>query len=231
MVVQRRHGHGKGKFGRLPHVGGNLECLGSIPETQALGEFEYAVLAADAHIFFYIRHGNFLHPFRQVFQELFRFYGNFSKVRAGALCQKQSRLRMDAQPAAFIVRLNPLREFIVPEGQRLHNDARFEDALVQRLTFIGRCAVHQNHQHGALQRVLAVEGELLQALHLLGFLHHHQLPVRHHGETAGGRDDGVCIDIGPVANGFVEVFFPVLEAIVDDGACHQLRVIGFLAHE
>ena len=91
--------------------------------------------------------------------------------------------------------------------------------------------MHQDHQHGAVQRVFTVQRKLLQGFHLLGFLHNHKLALCHHGETSGGRDYGFCVNLTAVANRLVEVLFPVLKAVLKDCVTYKVRVIGFVSHK
>ena len=91
--------------------------------------------------------------------------------------------------------------------------------------------MQQDHQDGGIQGLLAIDGQLLQAFHLLGFLDHHQLALRHHGEAAGGGDDGFRIHVPAVADGLVEIFLPLLETVVDDFLTEEVRIIGLLPHQ
>ena len=138
---------------------------------------------------------------------------------------------MDVQSPFTIVIGHPLGRLVIPERQGLHDDTLFQDRLIERLPLVGRGAVHQDDQHGGIQRLLAIQGQFLQRFHLLGFLHHHQLPVRHHREAPGGGNHRIGIHVGPVADGLVEVLLPLLQAVVDDGIAHEVRIVRLLPHQ
>ena len=91
--------------------------------------------------------------------------------------------------------------------------------------------MHQQHQDGGVQGFGAVDGELLQSLHLLSLLHHHKLPFRHHGEAAGTGDYLGSGHIGPVADGLVEVFLVVLQAVIHYRLADEFGVVGLIPHQ
>ena len=85
--------------------------------------------------------------------------------------------------------------------------------------------MQEQYEHGAVEGLGGVDGKAFDALEGLGLLYHYQLAFGHHGETPGRGDYLLHANVGPVADGFVEVFFVVLEAVVDYGPAHQLRVV------
>ena len=138
---------------------------------------------------------------------------------------------MDVQSPFAVIGRHPLRGLVIPEREGFHDDALLQDGLIERLPLVGRSPMHEDDQHGGVQRLLAVQGQFFQRLHLLGFLHDHQLPVCHHREAPGGGDHRLGIHISPVADSLVEVLLPFLQAVVDDGVAHEVRIIRLLPHQ
>ena len=168
---------------------------------------------------------------REVLEEFFRFYGYLSKIFSCALCKEGACLRMDSEAFFFVETLYPARKFVVPEEIGFQHLSRLEHCLVQGTALVCRCAVHQNHQHGAVKGLFTVDGKFLEGFHLLGFLEDYQLPFRHHGKTAGGGNDVFCRAVPAEHDRLVEVLFPVLQAVLLYGFCNEVGVIGFVPHE
>ena len=231
MRVQHAHGHGHGELRGLADVPGHLHGPDRVAEGQRLRQLEDAELPADAHVLLDVLRGDGLHPLGEVLQELLRLDGDPPEVGSGRFHQQPGAFRVDLQAPLGVIGHDPLLRLVVPQGQGFHDDALLQDGLVQRLALVGGSPVHQDDQHGGIQRLLAVEGEVLERLHRLRLLHDHQLPLRHHREPPGRRDHRVGVDIGPVADQLVEVLLPVLQAVVDDRLAQEVGIIRLLPHQ
>ena len=91
--------------------------------------------------------------------------------------------------------------------------------------------MHEDYQNRGVQRLGAIYRKVFDAFHLLCFLYNDELAFCHHGETPRRGHNLGCRDIGTIADGFVEVFLEVLQAVVDYGLAYQFGVVGLIAHK
>ena len=176
-------------------------------------------------------HRNLPCALRQVPQELFGFGRNHGELGSGGFAEQSCGLRVYLEAFGTVVGNDPVAYFIISYGRGVDDGADLLDALVEAEALVEPGAVEEQHQDRAVERVGGVDGEPLDALQGLGLLYHHQLPFRHHGEAPGCRDDLLHGHVGPVADGLVEVFFVVLQAVLNDCPAYLLGVEGLFSHE
>ena len=231
MRVEGADGHRHCEFGGIAQVCGNLQGLVGVLEGELARELEDAELAGDADVALDVLYGDAGGAFRKVFQQLVRLHDEGGEFRADGFAEQYGCLRVDLQPAGSVVGVDPFRDLVVPQGGGIHHRPDLQRRLVEGFPLVGRGLVHQDDEHGAVQGLLAVEGQVLEALELLRFLDHDQLALGHHREASGGRDHLGGRDVGAVADGLVEVFLLLGDAVLQDGGADQFGVIRLVAHQ
>ena len=231
MVEDRRHCHSHHKSRSRGDVGRNLQRFPGILQREFLSKLEYAVLPADADILLNVLCSNPRNAFRQALEHLVSLDGYLAKVSSRIFAKQGCSLRIYCNASGPKVCGYPFRHLVIPHLRGIQHEAVLLHILVQASALVRRGPVHQNHQNRGFQRFGSVCSEILQRLHVLGLLEHHQTPLGHHRVTPCIRGYSAGIRVQAVIDRLVEIPFGIGQGMPDDLLTKHVRIIRFVPHQ
>ena len=194
-------------------------------------EFKDAEALGDPDILFHVGDRYRAGALRQVAADFVRLGHYGSEVRSCRFCHKRGGISIDIQTPRCKKRGNPAGHLVVPEAGAIQHYGIFAQGLIQGLAPVQASLAEQQHQHGGIQRVGAIHIQFFYPRHQLGITHHYQTAVGHHWKFSRGGNDLFGGNVESVANLLVKVLAKFVNAVVDDGLTHQIRIIRLIAHQ